>query len=607
VPSAKAFVVVLAVALAASVTSLRNGFVFDDVQVIVENPALHSLDSLPHALTSSYWPAVRDRLYRPVTSASFVVDWAVGRGSPLPFHLTNVVLNLLVVALVLAFGGIVLGHGAVVAALWFAAHPVHVEVFANAVGRSELLAALGYLGATLAYVAEGRAARQAPGGARRALWAVLVLVAAALAFGAKEHALSLSAALLLADGWTASRDGEGVGTVFRRHAILWLGVVVLAAGYLAVRTQVLGTTFGGGAVGAGLFGLTPPQRAVVMLPVVLVWARLLAVPLHLSADYSPAVLPTGTAFSAAHAAGILLVFVVLVAAWLLRRRSPGLGFGVAWFALTVAVGANIVFPSGVLFGERLLYLPSVGAALAVGALWEMLPAHRAVWPLTTAALVALGARTLERVPVWRTPEGFFAARAADAPDSYRTHWQRGGEAFARGDARTGERELLAAVRIWPYDGELLEEIGGRYFAAGVYGPADRFSTAAYALDSTRSTAATRAILARLRAGHPDSSIALAREALRRSPADAEVALAAIAVYGARSEPRQALALARSLTYRYPRQYAYQHVAADAAERAGLCGEARERFERALAGATQDQARAEIRRRLGAVNSCRPAP
>lgn len=598
---------VFAVALAASVTSLRNGFVFDDVQVIVENPALHALDSLPHALTGSYWSAaVRDRLYRPATSASFVVDWAVGSGRPLPFHLTNVALHLLVVGLVLALGGLVLGRGAVVAALWFAVHPVHVEVFANAVGRSELLAAFGYLGATLAYVAEGRAARRAPGGAHRALWAVLVLVAAGLSIGAKEHALSLPAVLLLADVWTASRDGESVGTAFRRHAVLWLGVVALAAGYLAVRTHVLGTTFGGGAVGAGLFGLTPLQRTVVMLPVVLVWARLLAVPLHLSADYSPNVLAPGTAFSGAHAAGLLLALTVLVVAWRLRRRRPGLGFGVAWFALTVAVGANIVFPTGVLFGERLLYLPSVGAALAAGALWEMLPEHRSVWPLTAAALVALGARTLERVPVWRTPERFFAAREHDAPDSYRTLWQKGGRAFDHGDARTGERELLAAARIWPYDGELLEEIGGRYFAAGLNGPADRFSTAAYALDSTRSSAAARAILARLRAGHPDSSVALAREALRRSPDDAEVALAAIAVYGARGEPRQALALARALTYRYPRQHVYQHVAADAAERAGLCGEARERFERALAGATQDQARAEIRRRLEALTACRTA-
>ena len=597
---------VLAVALAASVTSLRNDFVFDDVHVIVENPALHALDSLPHALTSSYWPEVRDRAYRPATSASFVADWAVGHGSPLPFHLTNVALHLLVVALVLALGGLVLGRGAVVAALWFAVHPVHVEVFANAVGRSELLAALGYLGATLAYVAEGRAARRAPGGARRALWAVLVLSAAALAFGAKEHALSLPAALLLADGWTASRDGESVGTAFRRHAILWLGVVALAAGYLAVRTHVLGTTFGGGVVGAGLFGLTPLERAVVMLPVVLVWARLLAIPLHLSADYSPNVLPTGTAFSAVHVLALLLLLAVAVAAWRRRRATPALAFGVAWFAVTVAVGANIVFPTGVLFGERLLYLPSVGAALAVGALWEMLPAHRAVWSLTAAALVALGARTLERIPVWRTPERFFAARAHDAPDSYHTHWQRGDEAFARGDVRTGERELLAAVRIWPYDGRLLEEIGGRYFAAGFYGPADRWSGAAYRLDSTRGAAAALAIVSRMREGRADSAAALATVALRRTPESEMIAVAAIAALNGHGEPRLALAVARRFTYLHVGDAAYQLLAADAAERAGLCGEARERFERALARATQDQARAEIRRRLDAVNSCRPA-
>ncbi len=547
-PSAKAYALVLGVALAASVTSLRNGFVYDDVQVIVENPALHALDSLPHALTTSYWPAVRDRVYRPVTLASFAVDWAVGRGSPLPFHLTNVALHLLVVALVLALGGLVLGRGAVVAALWFAVHPVHVEVVANVVGRSELLAAAGYLAATLAYAADGRSARDAPRGARRAAWTVAVLLSSALAFGAKEHALTLPAALLLADGWTASRDGEPFGTTFRRHAVLWLGVMALAAGFLVLRTHVLGTTFGGGAVGAGLSDLTLPERAMVMLPVVLVWARLLAFPLHLSADYSPAVLQPSTAFSVAHVLALLLLLAAVVVAWRRRRATAALGFGIAWFAITVSVAANVVFPTGVLFGERLLYLPSVGAALAVGALWEILPAHRAVWPLTTAVLALLAARTLERIPVWRTQERFFATIVRDAPASYRTHWQLGDRAFDRGDAREGERELLHAARIWPYDAELLRQIGQRYLAAGFFAAAERFSSRAYGLDSTQGTAAAQVILARLKAGRPDSAAAFARIALRRAPDDAAVALAGIAVYDTLGEPQRVLALARRLTY-----------------------------------------------------------
>lgn len=603
-PSAKAYALVLGVALAASVTSLRNGFVYDDVPVVVENRALRSLDSLPRLVSSSYWSqGMHDRLYRPATVASLAVDWALGDGRPLPFHAMNVLLHLAVVALVLGLGGAVLARGAVVAALWFAVHPVHVEVVANVVGRSELLGAAGYLAATLAFAADGRSARDAPRGARRAAWTVAVLLMSVLAFGAKEHTLTLPAALLLADAWTASRNGESFGTAFRRHALLWLGVVVLALGFLVLRTRVLGTTFGGGAVGAGLFDLTLPERAMVMLPVVLVWARLLAFPLHLSADYSPDVLLPSAAFSVAHALALLLLLAAVVVAWRRRRATAALGFGIVWFAITVSVAANVVFPTGVLVGERLLYLPSVGAALAVGALWELLPAGAAVWPLTAAALTLLAARTLERIPVWQTQEGFFATILRDAPASYRTHWQLGDRAFERGDAREGERELLHAARIWPYDAELLRQIGQRYLAAGHFDAAERFSSQAYALDSTQGTAAAQVILARLKAGRFDSADAFARLALRRAPEDAAVALAGIAVYDVLGQPQRVLALARRLTYADPRRAAYQVIAGEAARRLGLCAEAVGRLARALALAADEPARAAIRRRQAALGTC----
>ena len=597
----------LAVALAASVTALRNGFVYDDVQVIVENPLLHDLDSLPRILAAPYWsPAVLDRLYRPLTSASFAADWAAGGGRPIAFHATNLGLHLAVTALVLALGGLLLGPGAVVAGLWFAVHPVHVEVVANAVGRSELLAAAAYLGVVLAYVAEGRVASRQPGGGARAVLAVAVLLCAVAAFGAKEHALSLPAALLAADGWVAWRERRRFSAVVRAHAFLWAGVVALAAGYLALRSHVLETTFGAGAVGAGLFGLGPGERALVMLPVALTWVRLLGFPLHLSADYAPNVLVPQAALGVPHAAALVLLVAAAAGGWLLRRRAPGVLAGIVWFAITVAVSANVVLPTGVLFAERLLYLPSVGAALAVGALWELLPAHRAVWPVTAAALVLLGARSLERIPVWSTPERFFAARASDAPESYRTHWQRGGEAFARGDGRSGERELLRAVDIWPYDPELLQEIGSRYLAAGMDVPAARFARAAFALDSTRGAAAATVILALTRTGQLDSAVAFAGEALGRGLRAPEASLAAVTVYLASGRLPQALALARLLTYRFPHVYAYQYVAADAAERTGICGEARRRFSTALRMAGGESARAEIGRRLAALSSCRGA-
>jgi hypothetical protein len=596
---------VLAVAIASSVTAVRGGFVYDDVPVVRDDARLRSLGNLPALVSAPYWSGdFADRIYRPLTTASFAVDWAIGRGSPVVFHAVNVALHLAVTALVLLLAGALLGRGAVVAALWFAVHPVHVEAFAPIVGRSELLAALGYVAAVLSYAAESRAAP--PGGSRRGLLSLVVLAGAATAFGAKEHALTLPGMLLLADAWTARSSGRPFRTVLRSHALLWCGVVALAAGYLAARGAILGTVFGGGAVAVGLEGSSWSDRLAVMLPAFLQWGRLLVFPVRLSADYAPDQFVPSTALDAAHVAGALLVAGVAVAAWRLRRRVPGFTIGVVWFVVVAGVAANLAFPTGVLIGERLLYLPSVGAALALGALWERLPAHRAVWPATALVVTLFAVRSLERIPVWRSSERFLAARVSDAPRSYRTHWELGSKAFDRGAARTGEVELLAAARIWPYDAQLLEEIGRRYLSAGMFGPADRFSTAAYALDTLRSGAAAQAILARLREGALDASAALARLAVRRDPSDAVLAFAAIAAFDRIGEPQRVLAVARECGVAHPRDAALQLIAGDAALKLGRCAEARSRMARAFAMVRSDSARAEIRRRLDGAAACHPA-
>lgn len=579
----------LGVALAASVTSLRNGFVYDDISAIQGDARVHTLAHAPRLLTSPYWTKdVRDKVYRPATTASFAVLWAAGRGAPWVHHAANVALHLGVVALVLALAGAVLGRGAVVAALWFAVHPVHVEVVANAVGIAELLAAAAYLGAVLCYRAEGAAALKDPRGARRALLAAGVLACAALALGAKEHALTLPAALLLVDAWDRRATGEAWSALARRRAVLWLGVAALGAGYLAAREAVVGG-IGAGSVAPGLEALGLAERVVVMIPAYLVWARLLVFPLQLSADYAPDQFVPVLTLTSAHFAGLLLLATVLGATWAARRRLPGLTFGVAWFVITASVAANIVVPTGVLLAERVLYLPSVGAAVAIGALWERLPTTGTVWAATSLVLALLGARTLERIPVWRDQERFYQALLRDAPDSYHSHWARGARAFDRGDTRAGEHEYFTAIRIHPDDAALVQELGERYLAAGLFAPADRFLTAAFREDSLRSDAALEAVMARTRMGRADSAVALGEAALRRFPDVPTLLLATSDAYLALGRPLDALVLRRRITYLVPSSWQYQHIAAFGAAMAGRCDEARARLERAVALAPAGEA------------------
>jgi Flp pilus assembly protein TadD len=583
VASSKAYAIALGVALAASVTSLRNGFVYDDVPAILQDQRVHSLHHIPALLSEPYWdPTYANSGYRPATSVLFAVDWALGGGRPVVFHATNVLLHLAVVALVLALGSLVLTPaGALVAALWFAVQPVHVEAVANAVGAAELLAAAGYLGAVLAYVKDGdEGATGPPRGVRRGVLVLAVLAGAAIAFGAKEHALTLPAVLLLADAWRARARGEPVRVRLGRHALLLCGVLALALGYLVARSHAVGGPFATGIAAPGLQGQSVWGRSLIMAPAALTWLRWMVFPLHLSADYLPNAFVPRATFGPPQVAGFLVITLLGLCAYAARKRAPGVTIGIVWTIITASVAANIVVPTGVLLGERLAYLPSVGVALVAGAGWEMLPAHRLRWPLTAAVLALLAARSLVRIAVWHDEQGFLKALVRDAPDSYRTHWGLGAVAFKAGDFAGGEREMQAAIRINPADAALVQELGERYLEARLYQPADRYLTAAYLLDSLRGGAGVLAVLARLRGGRSDSAVALAAGLVQRFPDSAAVLGVVEQAYLAAGRPRQALAFARRLAYLGPAVWRYQQVAGYVAALNGRCEEARARLLRA---------------------------
>ena len=630
-PSGRAYAAVLAVALAASVTSLANGFVFDDVRIVQQDARVHALGRLPELLTGPYWSnAYANSAYRPATSAWFAVDWAIGAGRPVVFHATNVALHLAVVALVLALASLVLtgpgavasaagrdradgakearaakagSAGALVAALWFAVQPVHVEAVANVVGRAELLAAAGYLFAVLAYVKLGGDAAARPRGVRDGALVLGVLAGAAVAFGAKEHALTLPAALILADAWRSYSHGGPLPGRLRKHALLLCGVLVLALGYLAARAHAVGGSFATGVAAPGLEGASMWGRALVMAPAVLVWLEWLIFPLHLSADYLPNAFVPRAELGLGQIAGFLAIAALLWSAAASRKRAPGVTVGIVWMLVTAAVAANVVFPTGVILGERLAYLPSVGAAVAVGALWQLLPAGPLRWPATAIVLALLAARTLERIPVWHDEQRFLAALVRDAPDSYRTHWGLGAEAFKRGAFAEGEREMQTAIRINPADAALVQELGERYLEAGLFAPASRYFAASFRLDSTRSEAAVRAAFAWLKAGRPDSAAAIGAAALRLTPDAPALLITTGDAYLDLDRPRDALALARRLAWLAPGVWWYQQTAGYAAARNERCTEARSRLERAVRLAPGERGPAEMLRRLDGGPAC----
>src|ERR1043165_6421015 len=82
--------------------SLVNGFVFDDLLIIPQNPIVTHPSLLLHAFTTDYWRGTsHDLLYRPLTVFSYGVNYLVHGLQPWGYHLVNILLHTAVSLVVL--------------------------------------------------------------------------------------------------------------------------------------------------------------------------------------------------------------------------------------------------------------------------------------------------------------------------------------------------------------------------------------------------------------------------------------------------------------------------------------------------------------------------
>ena len=461
-----AWVAIALLSVAASITGLLNGFALDDIHVIVRNPSLHSLAGVWRVFGESYWPAAQGgALYRPLTSLGFVLQWAIGGGSPLPFHLVSVLLYAAACVAFYELGVLIVAPAAALAAAAvFAVHPLHVEAVANVVGQAEVWAALVIFCTVAWYI---RARRSGPLQPRQMLGLALAyLVACAF----KEHAIILPALLLLAELTVA---GEGRPRSERLKSVVpTMIVLAIAAGvFIVVRTSVLG-----GLQSAGTNDLLRGQpfgtRFFTMLRVVVEWVRLFFWPANLSADYSSHRIEIATSFDSGMLPGVLVILAVAAIAVALRKSKPAVTFGILWTALALLIPSNLFVVTGFVLAERTLFLASAGVAICIGALvFDALQAMtergavaRRVAVGACCLLVVAGViRSASRNPAWRNNDSLFQQTLEDAPSSYKAHWMMSDRLAELHRAPEALDEMDLAVMLGRRDDVVLLTYGGDLF------------------------------------------------------------------------------------------------------------------------------------------------
>ncbi len=452
-------VIVALLALAASASSLGNGFVYDDVSIILQNPVVRHVESIGRIWGSPYWPA--GLLYRPLTIQLFALQWAVAGGSPIIFHAISVLLMMLVALLFWRLARRILPPvPSLAASALFAVHPVHVESVGNVVGQAELLATA----LTLLIVERYLAWRES--GPLGVLCRMALAVLTLLAVFSKETGYVIPVLLVATEIFLVARGSPWRSRVGALTPVLLLQAGAVVATIL-VRIIVLGPTPGAGPAVA-LQGLAPEERIAGMLAVVPEWARLLLWPAHLQAEYGPPGLAVTGPFGAAHGLGLVLLVAalgILVLAW---RRHPAIAFGLGWVGIALFPVSNVLMTTGVILAERTLYLPSAGAMQVLGGMLALVtprlePAQPAARHLGLGAIglvVMLGMlRSTERQPVWKEQLAFFRRLETDGHSAYRAQLMASNYYSETNRYPASERAAARAYGLFKGDPQVFEQYG----------------------------------------------------------------------------------------------------------------------------------------------------
>lgn len=416
--------------------ALGGELVYDDLEVVAQNPALRSAERLPEALGAAYWDfldadsAARIGYWRPLTTLALFTAQQLGGGATAAFHGLALALHALacVAAFLLVRRLVRDDLAGFCAALLFALHPLHVEPVAWISAISDPLQGLLVLCGLLAHLRWREA-----GSEGRTLVPALCF---ALALTAKESAIAFLPLVAAVDLGRRRADDEP-----QPIAAAYAPLFALIALYVGARMAVFGDWRAG--------------FDRVSLPLDLPFSRMLA----LRAEFFGGALellawparlnlfrelrPEGNGFDAAFVRALIWIAVWVVGLIVCLRR----GLRPALLALLLIPAALLPFllrleaVGRFPLSDRFLYLAVLGAALlATLALFRWLPR-----PVACAVAVVLagllGMRARSRLPVWADELTLFRHAVAETPDSMYTRWGLGRVLLGEFQ-RTGDSVIL---------------------------------------------------------------------------------------------------------------------------------------------------------------------
>jgi len=409
------------VALFAAVLYLNTAnfdYALDDYASILENRSTQKGDLKEIFKTSYRYGSymASDELYRPIPKSLFAIQWSLAPNNPHLGHWMNILFYALLAIVVFNFCKRLLDGNLLysfLATLLFVSLPIHTEAVANIKSVDEILSMLfGFLALNkfVDYIKNKKIA-----------YVTISILFFVVSLLCKESSITLLAILPL----LVSYLDEGK---FKAYSIVFLSFTGITILYFIARSNVYGSTPLGTLPSSNdnllVKGIGSIERYTSAIYFLGLYLLRIVIPVGLTFDASfPQLSLVGIGSIEFLISCIALLLLFSVAVYGIVKKEM-YGFALMFFFVTASVSSNIFTLIGTQYGERLMFMPSLGIALASIVLLSKIE-FKQLAGLVIVLCVIYGFVTIKRNVVWENNETLYRSGLITAPNSARTNYYLG--------------------------------------------------------------------------------------------------------------------------------------------------------------------------------------
>lgn len=446
------------------INTLKNGFIWDDEYLVLENSYIKSFRYIKDIFkrNTGFSSGNLNNFYRPLQELSNMIDYFLWGRNPMGFHLTNIILHSLTSVMVFIFIFYISNNYFIsfLSAILFGIHPINTESVSYIAGRADSLYSFFFLLSIIFYIKFCKRIIESKKGFGFYLVALMGFIFSLLS---KEHSLILPIIILLY--LYAILKGKIQDDKFMFLKLTWSGYVLIFIIYIIIRNTIL--DFSKFETASMYTSIPLFSRLITFFKGILVYIGLLIFPYNLHMERSIGI--SRSLLEPLSLIAISFIIAILFLAFKAYKENRLMTFFILWFFIMLLPVSNIV-PLNSLIAEHWIYLSQIGlfaiAALHIQLIYKRLLRTKKTKTIGTGVLICLLIpyifATIKQNAVWRDEITFFKKTLEYEPENAKLHLNLGLTYIENGMEKEALKEWEEAARLRKDYTEAYANIGTLY-------------------------------------------------------------------------------------------------------------------------------------------------